>query len=232
MLFKLIVAILGGWLAVFGWDEFSMAYNNSEPTKMTCANFIADPKKPKWVSVDDCVIYFGKFEYTHTKGSEKIDDAGVLVYASMKEAETDASKTSVVIQVSNQTLLEKASKDIDLINATNKKIDDISGRLNDRALPKNQRSPLIAEAQTLEKEAERMRELLFVKKPMVLKFSSMRPQYDLLKSALEENYDVYEVSSADDKPSYLMAVLKMIGGLVLILGVVYSFIPGAKKADN
>jgi hypothetical protein len=230
MLFKLIVAILGGWLVVFGWDEFSIAYHNSEPAKLSCANFVANPDKPKWVSVEDCVMYLGKFEYSHNKGSDKINSAGILVYPTRKDAEADSARTSVVVQVSDQALLEGASKNIDALNAINKKIDGIVAQLRGKGMSGKDQSSLLTEGHALEKEAERLSELMFINKPMVFKFSSLRPEYNLLKDSLAADYSVYEISSMDDKPSYFMALLKMIGGLVLVVGVVYSFIPSRKNA--
>lgn len=232
MLFRLIIIGVGAWLMLTGWDEFRRAYSNPEPAKLSCANFIASADKPRWVSVDDCVMYLGKFEYTHSKGSEEIKSAGILLYATKKDAESDSAKTSVAIQVSNRAMLEEASKNIDLINTTNKKFEDVVARLGGKALPAAQRASLVEEGQSLQREGERLNALMFVTKPMVFKFSSERPHYNLLKDALTDDYTVYEISSADDKPSYGLAMVFAMIGLVLILGGVYSFIPKRKAVEN
>ncbi len=219
---KLIAILVGGWFVLFGWDELNLAITNSEPVKMSCEKFLADAKRPKWVSVDDCTVYLGKFEYSKSKRSEKINSAGVMVYASRKDAEADAFKTPVALKIDDQGQMQAASANIDALNKISEQVSGIVQQLKNAKISNSEKARLQEQGLAMEKDADRIREALFIAKPMVIKFSSERPSYNLIKDSLTENYDVYEMSSANDKPSYLMAALKMLGGLALILGGLYT----------
>ena len=206
MIARIAIFIIGLVLLPLGWNETKIAYKYQEPVKMTCQQFLDAAEKPAWVSVDDCVVYLGRYQTLTKEKTGVVTSMAVMVFPSVETASDDKTMTSVVLNIVDEAKRNTIKDNLTKLNAL----------LADKDPSKNP-------------ERQERYDKLFEKGNLVLKEEALNENFDLLKAKLSAQHTTYKYSSLADKSSITKGILTILIGFAMCAAVVASLVLRKKK---
>jgi len=206
MIFRIAIFIIGLVLLPLGWNELKIAYKYQEPVKMSCEQFLGAADKPSWVSVNDCVVYLGRYQTLTKEKTGVITSMAVMVFPSVETALDDKTMTSVVLNISDEGKRNAVKDNLSKLNAL----------LADKDPSKDQ-------------ERHERYDSLFEKGNLVLKEEAINSEFNLLSAKLSPQHTVYKYSSLEDRSTIMKGIVTLLIGLVMCAGVAATFVLGGKK---